>query len=230
MLEPADRADSNSAVRKDVWVRLPPAVPTISRPTCVAPSVRSSCVEDAGLGAEYAYLLGAYLGDGMLRAGPRGVWKLRIFQDAQYTAIIERTVRSIGEVSPHRAGQARRTGCVEIYRYWKHWICLFPQHGPGPKHRRRIVLAPWQAVIVGRYPGEVLAGLIESDGCRFLNRVGPYSYPRYMFSNKSADIRRLFGETCAALGIATRPAGTQNISVARRGSVAVLDQFVGPKR
>ncbi len=91
--------------------------------------------------------------DGMLRAGPRGVWKLRIFQDAQYTAIIERTVRSIGEVSPHRAGQARRTGCVEIDRRRKHWICLFPQLGPGPKHRRRIVLAPWQAV--HRRPGDI---------------------------------------------------------------------------
>lgn len=27
MLESADRADSNSAVRKDVWVQVPPAVP-----------------------------------------------------------------------------------------------------------------------------------------------------------------------------------------------------------
>ena len=27
---------------------------------------------------------------------------------------------------------------------WKHWPCLFPQHGPGRKHERPIVLEDWQ--------------------------------------------------------------------------------------
>ena len=31
---------------------------------------------------------------------------------------------------------------------WQHWPCLFPQHGPGRKHERPIVLEHWQRVIV----------------------------------------------------------------------------------
>ncbi|HEV8373977.1 MAG TPA: helix-turn-helix domain-containing protein [Actinomycetota bacterium] len=35
---------------------------------------------------------------------------------------------------------------------------------------------------------------------------------------------------CDALGIEWRPHNRWSLSVARRGSVALLDQFVGPKR
>jgi hypothetical protein len=55
-------------------------------------------------------------------------------------------------------------------------------------------------------------------------------YPRYHFSNRSADIRGIFGEACDAIGIEWRHNNATNISVARRGSVAILDEFVGPKR
>src|SRR5207245_7840295 len=36
---------------------------------------------------EYAYLFGQYLGDGMLTACPRGVWRLRIFTASAYPGI-----------------------------------------------------------------------------------------------------------------------------------------------
>jgi Protein of unknown function (DUF1622) len=32
------------------------------------------------------------------------------------------------------------TGCSEIKSYSTHWPCLFPQHGPGDKHTRPIVV------------------------------------------------------------------------------------------
>lgn len=57
-----------------------------------------------------------------------------------------------------------------------------------------------------------------------------YSYPRYTFSNASDDIRRLFCETCDLLGIEWRVMNARNISIARRASVARLDEFVGPKQ
>jgi hypothetical protein len=57
-----------------------------------------------------------------------------------------------------------------------------------------------------------------------------YSYPRYQFSNHSDDIRRIFTDACDELGIEWRVMNATNISVARRESVARLDEFVGPKR
>ena len=76
------------------------------------------------------------------------------------------------------------------------WTCLFPQHGPGRKHHRKIELAQWQEVIVRRYPGEFARGLFHSDGWRGVNRVRRrladgdhwYEYPRYMFGNESGVI------------------------------------------
>lgn len=57
-----------------------------------------------------------------------------------------------------------------------------------------------------------------------------YAYPRYTFTNGSADIRALFTASCDRLGIAWRQMNATNVSVARRASVERLDAFVGPKR
>jgi hypothetical protein len=56
-----------------------------------------------------------------------------------------------------------------------------------------------------------------------------YEYPRYQFSNRSADIRKIFTDTCDALGIEWRAWTKYHISVAKREAVARLDEFVGPK-
>ena len=233
VLELADRADSNSAVRKDVWVQVPPAAPDEADrgPNCRAsPPEPVRCVDDRGLGRSYPYLLGLYLGDGMLSMARRNVWRLRISMDMKYPVIIARAKAAISEVADRSAGEIARQGCVEIYSNWKHWGCLFPQHGPGPKHRRRIRLEGWQTRLVSRYPDEFLAGLIHSDGCRCLNRVKGKVYPRYFFSNSSVDIRSLFAATCIQVGIECRLAGPRNLSIAKRASVEVLDRLVGPKR
>jgi hypothetical protein len=232
VLELADRADSNSAVRKDVWVQVPLAAPGPGddRPDCRAfPADPIGCVDDVGLGRAYPYLLGLYLGDGMLTLAHRHIWRLRITLDKKYPGIISRAIAAIHDVSAHVAGVVDRQGCVELYSNWKHWLCMFPQHGPGPKYQRKIRLEPWQVRLVIRYPEAFLKGLIESDGCRFLNRVNGYVYPRYMFCNRSDDLRELFAATCALVAVECRPAGSCNMSVARRRSVEILDQFVGPK-
>ena len=124
-----------------------------------------------------------------------------------------------------------------IKSYSKHWVCLFPQHGPGRKHQRKIELAHWQEVIVRKYPGGFARGLFHSDGWRGVNRVRRtladgdhwYEYSRYQFSNKSADILRLCGEALDRLGVAWRFSRRDVISVARREAVARLDEVVGPK-
>jgi hypothetical protein len=91
--------------------------------------------------------------------------------------------------------------------------------------------------LVNAYPAEFVRGLIHSDGCRATNRithrrgdVRTYSYVRYMFSNRSADIRRLFVDACTSLGVESRPNNWFSISIARKSSVAILEEIVGPKR
>ena len=186
------------------------------------------------LGSEYSYLLGQYLGDGCVFAnGPS--YALCISSDAQYGGIISECCRAIqslcGRTPKVRHDSVKRL--ASILSYWKPWPCLLPQHGPGRKHSRRIALVPWQTEIVEAHPGRFLRGLIHSDGWRGLNRVTvkgrDYAYPRYQFSNRSDDIRALFTYACDLVGVEWRPWGRWHISVARRSSVARLDEFVGPK-
>jgi hypothetical protein len=48
--------------------------------------------------------------------------------------------------------------------------------------------------------------------------------------DRSDDIKRIFCDACDALGVPWRVMNRDSISVARRASVARLDEFVGPKR
>jgi hypothetical protein len=120
---------------------------------------------------------------------------------------------------------------VEVHAYSKSWPCLFPQHGPGKKHERKIELAGWQQQLVDQAPGLLLRGLIHSDGCRFINtgRNG-WTSPRYSFSNLSTDIKRIFCETCDQLNLHWTIAPPKTVYVSRKADVARLDEFVGPKR
>jgi hypothetical protein len=186
----------------------------------------------------YAYMLGLYLGDGHLILARKGVWVLSITCCDGWPGIMEQARLAMSAVMPSSKVFARaRTGCTDIKSTSKHWLCLFPQHGPGMKHQRVIELEPWQERIVAEYPGDFARGLFHSDGYRGINRVrrplkeGPrwYEYPRYLFVNQSADIHRLCGQALDRLGVAWRFSKPNTISVARRAAVARLDVFVGPK-
>ncbi|HXW45786.1 MAG TPA: hypothetical protein VEL03_13415 [Streptosporangiaceae bacterium] len=131
----------------------------------------------------------------------------------------------------------QKDGCKEVRSCSRHWPCLFPQHGAGLKHNRKIELQPWQLVITRQHPGQLVRGLFHSDGCRFTNRVRRplsdgdhwYEYPRYMFTNESRDILEICGWTLDRLSVSWRFSRRNTISVARREAVLRLDQFVGPK-
>jgi hypothetical protein len=185
-------------------------------------------------GYEYAYLLGQYLGDGCVFSNGTS-YVLRISSDAEYTGIISECCRAIEKLNrrPPIVRYHSTKRLANVLSYWKPWPCLLPQHGPGRKHARRIALMLWQREIVDAHPDRFLRGLIHSDGWRGLNRVTvkgrQYAYARYQFSNRSDDIRALFTYACDLVGVEWRPWGRWHISVARRSSVALLDQFVGPK-
>jgi hypothetical protein len=188
----------------------------------------------------YGYLLGMYLGDGHLADTGRSL-QLRVTLDGAYPGIVAdcagAMILSLPAVNPTiRSDRVERR--VNVNAASKDWPHLFPQMGPGRKHERSIVLAPWQREIVEAHPWPFVRGLIHSDGCRTVNRfktslpsgrVAEYAYPRYFFSNLSADIRGLFCESCERLGLRWTQSNPRNISISHRTSVALLDENVGPK-
>ncbi|MFF8674862.1 transcriptional regulator [Streptomyces sp. NPDC015242] len=196
----------------------------------------------AGLPADeraYAYLLGLYLGDGCISGHPRGTgYYLRIACADAWPGLIDACETAMRAISPTgRAYRVQARGYVSVVGYSRHWPHFFPQHGPGKKHDRPIVLEPWQQAIVGAHPWEFIRGLVHSDGCRITNwttrtvagEPKRYEYPRYFFTNLSPDIISLFTTALDQVGVAWKRANTRNISIARKASVALMDAHVGPK-
>lgn len=187
----------------------------------------------------YAYLLGLYLGDGCISAHPRGTgFYLRIACADAWPGLLRQCREAITKVRPGIGVYTlQKQGYAMVTSYSRHWVSLFPQHGPGKKHERTITLEPWQREIVDAHPREFIRGLIHSDGCRVTNWTARlvageqkrYEYPRYFFTNLSGDVIRLFTETLDAVGVQWKQANSRNISVARKASVALMDAHVGPK-
>ncbi|WP_086746425.1 MULTISPECIES: helix-turn-helix domain-containing protein [Streptomyces] len=225
---------SRSAIR--CWLtRIEPLERT---PPCVRCRDTPGAPEDP---ATYAYLLGLYLGDGYIISKPRQRY-LMVTCTASWPGLIDAAEDAMRKVLPWPSvSRLQRAGCVDVKSFTRHWTCLFPQHGPGKKHERRIALEAWQQAIVDTHPWDFVRGLIHSDGCRLTNwttrLVGGerkrYEYPRYFFTNKSDDIRQLYTDTLDKLGIewthCTRDGNPYNISVAKKASVALMDTHVGPK-
>ncbi|MEU3022897.1 LAGLIDADG family homing endonuclease [Nocardiopsis alba] len=197
----------------------------------------------------YSYLLGAYLGDGHITENKNrpGVHTLWILYDKKYPQLIAYCRAAIEAVFPVKVFMADRPGCTAIKAASKHWPCVFPQHGPGKKHDRPILLEPWQRRIVDEHPQALVRGLIHSDGCRVINRIRKASsgaeaeyheYPRYHFTNASTDIIDILTHALDRLDIAwkihvnkrmPRYRDAHIVSISRRNAVARLDDFVGPK-
>jgi hypothetical protein len=187
--------------------------------------------------AAYAALLGYYLGDGCISAAPR-YYALRVSCDTAYPGIVADVTTSIRDVRPGATVcHVRAPGVVVVQSNWKHWPCLFPQHGPGRKHERPIVLEDWQRAIVEARPAAFLRGLFHSDGSRVRNwatrtvagQRKRYDYPRWQFTNVSPDIRELCCWALDLVDVPWRQSNHQTISVSTRAAVARLDGLIGPK-
>jgi Helix-turn-helix domain len=184
----------------------------------------------------YAYVLGMYLGDGDIGRVMR-TWRLRISLDVKWPGVIRECREALEHLFPHNrvavSGAGSEEGCAIVRVYSNHLPCLFPQHGTGPKHTRRLVLEPWQEASVQKHPEWFLRGLVHSDGCRYPNRVRSngrdYVYPSYAFTNCSRDLQELFIASCEHLRIDCRRQNRFNVVVTRRRSVARMDELVGPK-
>jgi hypothetical protein len=207
--------------------------------TALRPVAASWSVGDA---PAYCYLLGVYLGDGHLTHRPPNGWTLRVFCDERYSEVIEEILEAMaitfpGAIPRNVKASPRRCDILSISHIAV--ARAFPQHGPGRKHMRPIVLADWQLELTHAHPGELVRGLIHSDGCRSINhvrttlptgRVADYHYVRYFFTNHSADIRQIFIDHCGLLGVRVTQPNHRNLSISHRASVAVLEEMVGEKR
>ena len=185
----------------------------------------------------YAYLLGLYLGDGNItrqparRVPPPDHARSRLSDDHRRTA-----GEAMAEVMPSsRASvQLRRDGaCVEVYSFSKHWPCLFPQHGPGRKHERRIALTDWQRAPLRPAPSSCFAGSSTRTAAGRSTASGAPARHTPIRATPSPTTPPTSAGSSAtyldALDIAWRPMGWRNISIARRDAVAKLDAFIGPK-
>jgi hypothetical protein len=119
------------------WCRSDRSAPRVRGPAHACPRCRASPLDDE----QYAYLLGAYLGDGYITI-PRGsVPTLTISCADDWPGVRTEIERAVHAVMPTAAVRIRtRVGSHEVQSCTKHWTCLFPQHGPGMKHTRPIVL------------------------------------------------------------------------------------------
>lgn len=158
--------------------------------------------------ADYAELLGLYLGDGHIVQTER-TFRLRVFLDAKYRHIVR---EARGLLQRTFAGNSvgltflDRGSTAVVWVYSSHAACLIPQFGPGKKHERNILLEDWQWRAVEQHPWRFIRGCIHSDGCAFINRTGPYRYLSYEFTNLSSQIRRTSSPRATSWESATRPA------------------------
>ena len=180
----------------------------------------------------YAYLLGAYLGDGCIAPNIR-TYFLRIYLHRKQTDVIHEVLESIRTVLPHLRPWLRhrpKSPVVEVTSSFLAWPAVLPQHGPGRKHSRPIVLRPWQREIVAEHAGDFLRGLIDTDGCRHRRIVNGKNYPAFSFSNRSSDISGLFRRACYLVGVGPRQATAITTSIARRPDVARIDAVMADRQ
>lgn len=185
-------------------------------------------------------MLGLYLGDGHVDHHGRTPI-LRITHDRSYPRLTASAMAAMQQVFPDsvvRRYEFPAAGKTVTHVCNESVLVAFPQHGPGKKHERAIALEPWQRELTAAAADQFVRGLLESDGCRSINRVRTrdasgrvvvYEYPRYYFTNYSGDIRALFREHCELLGVRATQSNFKTLSVASRAGVEILDSFVGPK-
>jgi len=172
--------------------------------------------------AAYAELFGWYLGDGHISTQRRAVFGLHIFNDVRYAQNNRRLSDLMRGVKPGARPHTRiKSGCLVITTSWKHWPCLFPQHGPGRKHQRVLGMTDWQWAVVEHHPADFLRGLFHSDGCLVSNwatrlvagEKKRYEYPRWQFVNESAEIMGWCRDALDLVGVAWRQTTRRTLSV-----------------
>jgi hypothetical protein len=185
--------------------------------------------------SDYIYLLGLYLGDGCIslvktQKNGQKVYRLRLFQNADYVNLIQKHIQSIKSLFPHNkigVNKKKKSNCCVISLYHTRLLNYFPQHGPGKKHNRAIELEEWQKDLVLRHPKSFLTGLYESDGTRYKVNIKGYTYEYIDFTNMSTDIHRLYKWACSLIGVETKMySNGKNQGPRKQSHVKLLTEFM----
>ena len=160
--------------------------------------------------ADYAELLGLYLGDGHITAMAR-TEQLRISLDAKYPTVNDEIDALLRRCFPdNRVGRVLFDGgsTVVLHVYSRHLACLFPQAGPGKKHERAIALEPWQAGTWRRAVG-LPARLHPLGRLRVREPDRAVRVPVVRLLQPAPPRSASSSSTRARLGLACRPAGNR---------------------
>jgi hypothetical protein len=178
----------------------------------------------------YSYILGLYLGDGHInQMKNKRSYRLRIFNDIKYNNLNKHIINELQNLFfNNRVNFINSKNLVITYVYSNKLPTLFPQHGNGRKHNRKIELFNWQKDIISyKY---LLMGLFHSDGCHYFNNIKGKKYESYSFSNVSKDIHGIFQNCCKTLNIEyTKSSKSSNTEIRQRNSVEYLKNNIGTK-
>jgi len=174
----------------------------------------------------YSYILGVYLGDGHITKMAR-TYRIRIFQDTKYPGLIKLHGDELSNLLDKNKiclVKNANSNCMVIVAYSCILPIIFPQHGAGRKHNRKIKLEEWQEEIIKRFPIEFISGLLYSDGCIFYSK-GKLCYE---FSNMSKNILEIFEWVCDLLNVKhTRT--WKSVNIRKKSEVEKIAKLVPTK-
>lgn len=142
----------------------------------------------------YSYVLGLYLSNGYI-ATHKYTKCFRLSQNIKYQNLIQEHINALQRLFNKQPNivYPKNTNAVDIVVGSRDLDFLFPQGTiEGPKNKHPIILEQWQHRIISKYPKQFIRGMMQTDGCRFLNK----NSVRYSFSNASKDICNIMTEIC----------------------------------
>jgi len=119
-----------------------------------------------------SYIIGIALGDGNLSKPNRGAVRLRISCDKKYPFLYQKIFNSLKLLLPDNKVSLvdRGSGCLDISVYSNHLEKLLEWKAKkGSKFLQRVGIPSW-VKSNNKYKVNCLRGLIETDGCIYIDR------------------------------------------------------------
>lgn len=191
----------------------------------------------------YSFIMAVYLCDGYINIMKnQRTYSIRLCNDTRYPNNTQEWANNLKILFPENVCNIynpKNSNCNQVKLYSRKIIDLFPQHGAGAKHARKLTILDWQMRIISEYPEQFIRGCIQSDGCIYQQIIknkkgGKTSYKRYNFVNKSEDIMDLFLSTLKLVGVNKEKYWheSRQIFVAQnfpQESIKILEQIISCK-
>lgn len=183
----------------------------------------------------YSFILAVYLCDGYICTNIKkrfnGAPVIHFYNDSRYIKNTKEwadNLQILIPLSTIRIKKRKNSNCFIVKADSHYLIDLFPQHGTGKKHDRKLELADWQKKIVEKYPHEFIRGCIQSDGCIWFQKND--NRKRYEFTNVSEDIANFFLDALKLIGIEAKKywakAGFYQVKSLRKAQEEILSKII----